>query len=83
MKVMNFLKCEKNTLKVAKESDIILYLVDGKLAPDDEDRQFLFFKKLGKPIALVVNKVDNKKMKKGLGSLQFWSKGNLQSFSNP
>lgn len=36
----------KNTLKVAKESDIILYLVDGKLAPDDEDRQFLFFKNL-------------------------------------
>ena len=53
---------KKNTLKVAKESDIILYLVDGKLAPDDEDRQFFYsLKKLGKPIALVINKVDNKK----------------------
>lgn len=57
-----FKNVKKNTLKVAKESDIILYLVDGKLAPDDEDRQFFHsLKKLGKPIALVINKVDNKK----------------------
>ncbi|EAI0535400.1 ribosome biogenesis GTPase Der [Campylobacter jejuni] len=57
-----FKNVKKNTLKVAKESDIILYLVDGKLAPDDEDRQFFYsLKKLGKPIALVINKIDNKK----------------------
>ncbi|ECL1886049.1 TPA: ribosome biogenesis GTPase Der [Campylobacter jejuni] len=57
-----FKNVKKNTLKVVKESDIILYLVDGKLAPDDEDRQFFYsLKKLGKPIALVINKVDNKK----------------------
>ncbi|EHE6662163.1 ribosome biogenesis GTPase Der [Campylobacter jejuni] len=57
-----FKNVKKNTLKVAKESDIILYLVDGKLAPNDEDRQFFYsLKKLGKPIALVINKVDNKK----------------------
>ncbi|EAI9292478.1 ribosome biogenesis GTPase Der [Campylobacter jejuni] len=57
-----FKNVKKNTLKIAKESDIILYLVDGKLAPDDEDRQFFYsLKKLGKPIALVINKVDNKK----------------------
>ncbi|EAH6858722.1 ribosome biogenesis GTPase Der [Campylobacter jejuni] len=57
-----FKNVKKNTLKVAKESDIILYLVDGKLGPDDEDRQFFYsLKKLGKPIALVINKVDNKK----------------------
>ncbi|XUP84266.1 ribosome biogenesis GTPase Der [Campylobacter jejuni] len=57
-----FKNVKKNTLKVAKESDIILYLVDGKLAPYDEDRQFFYsLKKLGKPIALVINKVDNKK----------------------
>lgn len=37
-----FKNVKKNTLKVAKESDIILYLVDGKLAPDDEDRQFFY-----------------------------------------
>ncbi|MPB07010.1 GTP-binding protein, partial [Campylobacter upsaliensis] len=37
-----FKNVKKNTLKVAKESDIILYLDDGKLAPDDEDRQFFY-----------------------------------------
>ncbi|HDZ5095486.1 TPA: ribosome biogenesis GTPase Der [Campylobacter jejuni] len=57
-----FKNVKKNTLKVVKESDIILYLVDGKLAPNDKDRQFFYsLKKLGKPIALVINKVDNKK----------------------
>ncbi|EAH6491547.1 TPA: ribosome biogenesis GTPase Der [Campylobacter coli] len=57
-----FKNVKKNTLKIAKQSDIILYLVDGKLSPDDEDRQFFHsLKKLGKPIALVINKVDNKK----------------------
>lgn len=57
-----FKNVKKNTLKIAKQSDIILYLVDGKLASDDEDRQFFYsLKKLGKPIALVINKVDNKK----------------------
>ncbi|TKX32633.1 ribosome biogenesis GTPase Der [Campylobacter aviculae] len=57
-----FKNVKKNTLKVAKESDIILYLVDGKLAPDEEDRRFFYsLKKLNKPLALVINKVDNKK----------------------
>lgn len=57
-----FKNVKKNTLKIARQSDIILYLVDGKLASDDEDRQFFYsLKKIGKPIALVINKVDNKK----------------------
>lgn len=57
-----FKNVKKNTLKAVKESDVILYLVDGKLVPNNEDRQFFYsLKKLGKPIALVINKVDNKK----------------------
>ncbi|MBM0636829.1 ribosome biogenesis GTPase Der [Campylobacter sp. VicNov18] len=57
-----FKAVKENTLKVAKQSDIILYLVDAKLPPDDEDRQLFYsLKKLKKPIALVINKVDNKK----------------------
>ncbi|MCH5336377.1 MAG: ribosome biogenesis GTPase Der [Campylobacter sp.] len=57
-----FKNVKKNTLKVAKNSDIILYLVDAKLAPDDEDKKiFHSLKKLAKPIALIINKVDNKK----------------------
>ncbi|MBK1964677.1 ribosome biogenesis GTPase Der [Campylobacter novaezeelandiae] len=57
-----FKNVQKNTLKTAKESDIILYMVDGKLTPDDEDRHFFYsLKKLNKPIALIINKIDNKK----------------------
>ncbi|TQR34407.1 ribosome biogenesis GTPase Der [Campylobacter sp. MIT 99-7217] len=57
-----FKNVKKNTLKMAKNSDIILYLVDGKFLPDDEDRVFFYeLKKLKKPMALVINKVDSKK----------------------
>ncbi|MFG5142302.1 GTPase, partial [Campylobacter lari] len=51
-----------NSLKAAKNSDIIFYMVDGKFLPDDEDKAFFYeMKKLNKPIALVINKIDNKK----------------------
>ena len=57
-----FKNVKKNTLKFAKNSDIILYLVDGKNIPDDEDRAFFYeLKRLKKPMALVINKIDNKK----------------------
>ncbi|WP_169763699.1 ribosome biogenesis GTPase Der [Campylobacter mucosalis] len=50
------------TLDEAKNSDIIIYMVDGKFMPDDEDKA-LFYEilKLKKPTALVINKVDSKK----------------------
>ncbi|MCX2683264.1 ribosome biogenesis GTPase Der [Campylobacter sp. MIT 21-1685] len=57
-----FKAVKKNTLKMAKQSDILLYIVDGKFAPNDEDRQFFYtLKKLKKPMALLVNKIDSKK----------------------
>ncbi|TKX29832.1 ribosome biogenesis GTPase Der [Campylobacter sp. MIT 12-5580] len=57
-----FKAVQKNTLKRAQNADIILYLVDGKKLPDDEDKAFFYkLKKLNKPMALVINKVDNKK----------------------
>lgn len=57
-----FKNVKQNTLKVAKQSDILLYIVDGKFPPDDEDRQFFYtLKKLKKPMALLVNKIDSKK----------------------
>ncbi len=50
------------SLRVAKESDIILYLVDGKIYPDDEDRRIFFeLQKLKKELILIVNKIDNDK----------------------
>ncbi|EAK0822843.1 ribosome biogenesis GTPase Der [Campylobacter lari] len=57
-----FKNVKANSLKAAKNSDIIFYMVDGKFLPDDEDKAFFYeMKKLNKPIALVINKVDNKK----------------------
>ena len=51
------------SLKAAKSSDIILFLVDGKFLPNDEDKKIFFaLQKLGKEIVLIVNKIDNEKM---------------------
>ena len=57
-----FSKVKEQSLRAAKEADVILYMVDGKKIPDEEDKE-LFYKlqKLGKPIALIVNKIDNDK----------------------
>nr|WP_211437455.1 ribosome biogenesis GTPase Der [Campylobacter curvus] len=50
------------TLAEAKNSDIIIYMVDGKMAPSDEDRAIFYeLCKLNLPIALVINKIDSKK----------------------
>lgn len=57
-----FSKVKEKSLQAAKEADIILYMVDGKMLPDDEDKKFFRqLQKLGKKIALVVNKIDNDK----------------------
>ncbi len=57
-----FSKVKEKSLQAAKEADIILYMVDGKMLPDEEDKKFFRqLQKLGKKIALVVNKIDNDK----------------------
>lgn len=57
-----FKKVRDKTLSEAKEADIILFMVDGKFMPQDEDRE-IFYSLLGlqKPTALVINKIDSKK----------------------
>jgi len=57
-----FSKVADFSLKAADLADVIIYMVDGKTIPADEDRE-LFYKlqQLGKPLALVVNKIDNDK----------------------
>ena len=55
-----FSTVKKLSLKTAKEADIIIYMVDGKTIPQDEDKELFYrLQKLNKPIALVVNKIDN------------------------
>ena len=50
------------SLKTSKKADIILMVVDGKMLPsDDEKKIFYKLQALKKPIALVINKIDNDK----------------------
>jgi len=57
-----FTTVKKLSLRTATEADIILYMVDGKILPQEEDRRLFYqLQALGKPIALLVNKIDNEK----------------------
>ncbi len=58
-----------NSLKVAEESDLILYLLDGKEPPNEEDKKiFYHLEKKNPHIFLVINKIDNEKEEQ-----QVWS----------
>lgn len=62
-----FDKIKEMSLKAAYKADIILYMVDGKSLPEDEDKKLFYeLQAMGKDIALVVNKIDNDKMKEKL-----------------
>lgn len=63
-----FDRIREKSLKAAHEADIIIYMVDGKSAlPDVSDKKFFYeLETLGKSVALVVNKIDNDKMKERL-----------------
>ena len=59
-----FDKVREKSIAAAKEADIILFMVDGKSLPEDEDKKlFHELESMGKSMALVVNKIDNDKMK--------------------
>lgn len=59
-----FDKVRQKSIEAAKAADIILFMVDGKSLPIDEDRKlFHELEAMGKSMALVVNKIDNDKMK--------------------
>ena len=50
------------SLKAGKIADIIVMMVDGKMLPSDEDKKIFYsLQSQNKPIALVINKVDNDK----------------------
>ena len=57
-----FSNVQKRTLLEAEDADIIAFMVDGKLYPDESDRAIFYsLCKLKKPICLIVNKIDGKK----------------------
>jgi len=60
-------KIKEKSLKAAQEADIILFMVDGKSLPEEEDKKLFYeLETQGKAIALVVNKIDNDKMQEKL-----------------
>jgi len=57
-----FRSVKQNTLAWAKNSDVIIYMVDGKMMPSDEDKALFYdLLRLKLPTALVINKIDSKK----------------------
>jgi GTP-binding protein len=62
-----FQKVTDGAIKVALESDIVLYMVDGRDLSDEKDKKtFYKIAKKVKNIALVVNKLDNEKLEQNL-----------------
>lgn len=75
-----FSAVKKRTLAEASEADILLFLVDGKMMPDEEDRRLFYsLLRLNKPTALVVNKIDGKRDKER--SFEFANFGAKQFFT--
>ncbi|HIP60232.1 MAG TPA: ribosome biogenesis GTPase Der [Campylobacterales bacterium] len=63
-----FTTIKAKSLKAAREADIVLYMVDGKTLPDDEDKKLFYELQSSCPIlALVVNKLDNDKSEEEMG----------------
>lgn len=57
-----FSNVRRKAIEAGKEADIVLLMVDGKKLPDDNDKTLFYeMQKLGKSMALVVNKIDNDK----------------------
>jgi len=77
-----FDKIKEMSLKAAYAADIILYMVDGKSIPEDEDKKFFYeLQAMGKEIALVVNKIDNDKMKENLWEFYEFGTGDIFGIS--
>ncbi len=63
-----FSKVKEKSLKAAREADIVIYMVNGKTLPDDEDKKLFYeLQSTCKTLALVVNKLDNDKSEEEIG----------------
>lgn len=63
-----FVMIKAKSLKAAREADIVLYMVDGKTLPNDEDKKLFYELQASCPIlALVINKLDNDKSEEEMG----------------
>lgn len=71
-----FDRVKEKSLKSAEEADILLFVCDGKGVPTDEEKRLFFqIQKLNKPLALIINKIDNdKENEAGWQFLEFGAK---------
>jgi len=77
-----FDKIKEMSLKAAYAADIILYMVDGKSLPEDEDKKLFYeLQAMGKDMALVVNKIDNDKMNEKLWDYYEFGTGDIFGIS--
>lgn len=77
-----FDKIKEMSLKAAYQADIILYMVDGKSIPEDVDKKFFYeLQSMGKDMVLVVNKIDNDKMKEKLWDYYEFGTGDIFGIS--
>ena len=59
-----FSKVKELSIKASEQADLVLYMVDGKLLPQEEDRALFYaISKKAKNCILVINKIDNDKEK--------------------
>ena len=57
-----FQNVKAKSMSAVKTADIIILMVDGKMLPSDEEKKIFYsLQKNRKPIALVINKIDNDK----------------------
>ena len=77
-----FDEVKKKSIKAAEDADIVLFMVDGKENPDEKDRKLFFqLQDIAKNIALVINKIDNEKMKEQIYEYMGFGAENLFDIS--
>ena len=73
-----FTKVTEKAIFSAKNADVVLYMVDGRIIPEDDDKKlFLELMKLNKPIALVINKIDNENFENDLWEFDAFGSDNI------
>ncbi|MFZ3054029.1 MAG: ribosome biogenesis GTPase Der [Sulfuricurvum sp.] len=77
-----FDRIKEKSLEAAHKADIILFMVDGKSLPEEDDKKLFYeLESMGKSIALVVNKIDNDKMQEKLWEYYEFGTNNIFGIS--
>lgn len=58
-----FKNVRRHALAAAKEADVVLFMVDGQMMPDEEEKRLFYeLQGINPSIALVLNKIDNDRL---------------------